>query len=85
MAKTISHEILSETVAITECEDGWWLYDKTRGMNLAMRAESRDAAFMAAITYYQRRLIEVETAYRTLRRKVDCFVGQFVDDYEGDD
>ena len=85
MAKTISHEILSETVAITECTDGWWLYDKTRGMNLAMRAESRDAAFLAAITYYQRRLIEVETSYRTLRRKVDCFVGQFVDDYEGDD
>ena len=85
MAKTISHEILSENVAITECTDGWWLYDKTRGMNLAMRAESRDAAFMAAITYYQRRLIEVEAGYSTLQRKVDCFVGQFVDDYEGDD
>ena len=85
MAKTISHEILSESVAITECTDGWWLYDKTRGMNLAMAAESRDAAFMAAITYYQRRLIEVESRYRTLRRKVDGFVGQFVDDYEGDD
>jgi hypothetical protein len=54
MAKTISHEILSETVAITECTDGLWLYDKTRGMNLAMRAKSRDAAFLEAITYYQR-------------------------------
>lgn len=85
MAKTISHEILSETVAITECTDGWWLYDKTRGMNLAMRAKSRDAAFLEAITYYQRRLIEVETSYRTLQRKVDCFVGQFVEDYEGED
>ena len=84
MAKTISHEILSENVAITECADGWWLYDKTRGMNLAMRAESRDSAFMAAITYYQRRLIEVEAGYSTLKSKVDCFVGQFVDDYEGD-
>ena len=85
MAKTISHEVLSESVAITECKDGWWLYDKTRGMNLSMQAESRDAAFLAAITYYQRRLIEVETSYRTLQRKVACFVGQFVDDYEGDD
>ena len=85
MAKTISHEILSETVAITECTDGWWLYDKTRGMNLAMRAKSRDAAFMAAITYYQRRLIDVEAGYSTLQRKVDRFVGQFVDGYEGDD
>ena len=85
MAKTISHEILSETVAITECPDGWWLYDKTRGMNLAMRAKSRDAAFMQAIGYYQRRLIEVENGYSTLQRKVDCFIGQFVDDYEGED
>ena len=85
MAKTISHEILSESVAITECADGWWLYDKTRGVNLAMRAKSRDAALMQAIGYYQRRMSEVETRYRTLQRKVDCFVGQFVDDYEGDD
>lgn len=84
MAKTISHEILSETVAITERTDGWWLYDKTRGMNLAMRAESRDAAFMEAITYYQRRLLEVETSYRTLQRKVDCFVGQFVKEPDGE-
>lgn len=84
MAKTISHEKLSDSVAITECSDGWWLYDETRGINLAMRAKSRDAAFMAAITYYQRRLIEVETRYRTLQSKVDCFVGQFVEDYEGD-
>ena len=84
MAKTISHEILSETVAITECTDGWWLFDKTRGMNLAMRAKSRDAAFMEAITYYQRRLLEVETSYRTLQRKVDCFVGQFVKEPDGE-
>lgn len=85
MAKTISHEVLSETVAITECTDGWWLYDETQGMNLAMRAESRDAAFMKAITYYQRRLLEVETSHRTLQRKVDAFVSQFVEDFEGED
>lgn len=85
MAKTISHEKLSDSVAITECSDGWWLYDETRGMNLAMRAKSRDAALIDAITYYQWRLAELETEHRTLRRKVDCFVGQFVDDYEGDD
>ncbi len=84
MAKTISHEILSESVAITGCTDGWWLYDKTRGMNLAMRAESRDAAFMKAIGYYQRRLSEVETAHRCLSGRVDAFVSQFVQDQDGE-
>ncbi len=84
MAKTISHEILSETVAVIECTDGWWLYDKTQGMNLAMQAESRDAAFMKAIAYYQRRLSEVETAHRCLAGRVDAFVSQFVEEQDGE-
>ena len=84
MAKAISHEILSGSVAITECADGWWLYDKTQGMNLAMRAESRDQALMQAIGYYQRRLSEVETAHRCLSGRVDAFVRQFVEEQDGE-
>ena len=85
MAKTISHEKLSGSVAITECTDGWWLYDETRGMNLAMRAKSRDAALMEAITYYQWRLAEIETAHRCLSGRVDAFVSQFAQDQDGGD
>ena len=60
MGKTISFDKLSETITLTEQTDGWWLYDYTRGMNLGMREESKDKALIKAITYYQRRLSEVE-------------------------
>lgn len=84
MAKTISHEKLSDSVAITECSDGWWLYDETRGMNLAIRAKGRDAALIDAITYYQRRLAELETEHRCLSGRVDAFVSLFVQDKDGE-
>lgn len=59
---------------------GFWLWDETRGMNLAMRAETERDAFIDALEYYQNRLIEVEAAYKTLRERVDAFVGQFSED-----
>ena len=82
MGKTISHVKLSDTLAITLCTDGHWLYDKTRGMNLSMRAKTAEDAFVEALTYYQKRLSEYEKAYSCLKSRVDEFVDQFVgDDY----
>lgn len=77
---------LSETLTLCEHQDpkngafGFWLYDSTRGMNLAMRAKSSTEAFVEAIEYYQRRLTEVEQGYHELRTKVDAFLEQFADD-----
>lgn len=81
-AKYISTTKLSETLNITECKDGFWLYDKTRGMNLAMRAKTRDEAFTDALEYYQERLKEVERKYNLLKSKVDSFVEEFVESEE---
>ncbi len=75
--RAISCVELSDTLTISECHDGFWLYDKTRGMNLSMRAKTRDAAFVDALTYYQNRLKEVESSYECLQAKVDAFVDQF--------
>lgn len=83
MGKTLNVVKLSQTLSLAECTDGFWLYDDTRGMNLSMKAKTEQAAFVEAIEYYQRRLKEVETNYKSLRAKVDHFVGQFADD-EGD-
>lgn len=77
MTKTLSQETLSGTLTLTHCVDGFWLYDATRGMNLAIRAKTRDGAFLEALSYYQRRLSEVENAHKELRAQVDAFVGQF--------
>lgn len=77
MAKTLNHKVLSDTLSITECTDGFWLYDETRGMNLAMKAKTSEEAFLDALDYYQNRLKEVESNYSSLKAKVDHFVGQF--------
>lgn len=74
------HVVKTETFTITHCRDGYWLYDKTRGMNLSMRAESVEAAFTEALLYFQRRLQTVEEQHRSLESKVSAFVGQFVDE-----
>lgn len=79
MSKVINHCQLTETIGLTECVDGIWLYDKTRGMNLSMRAGSPQDAFVEALGYYQRRLAQVEADYRDMKRKVGAFVEQFIE------
>ncbi len=83
MATTIAHYNLTPTIALTECSDGWWLYDKTRGMNLAMKAKTEREAFVSALTYYQNRLHLVEKQHSDLRFRVDSFIEQFEDDCDG--
>lgn len=80
MSNVISRTVLSSTLGLTECKDGYWLYDKTRGMNLSMRAKTPQDAFVEALHYYQERLREVETNHAALRTKVIAFVGDFVED-----
>lgn len=82
MSKVIKYNVLSKSLSISECTDGFWMYDETRGMNLAMRAKTAEAAYIQALEYYQERLKEVEEDYKSLKAKVDHFVGQFVDDDE---
>lgn len=74
MSKTIKLEQLTETISIAECNDGFWLYDSTRGMNLSMRARTRNVAFIEALEYYQERLTKVESNYQEMKGKVDKFV-----------
>ncbi|OTE92244.1 hypothetical protein B1K96_15385 [Escherichia coli] len=80
MSKVIKYNVLSKSLSISECTDGFWLYDESRGMNLAMREKTAEAAYLQALEYYQKRLKEVENDYNNLKAKVDHFVGQFVDD-----
>lgn len=80
MSKTIKSTKLTATLTLSECNDGFWLWDETRGMNLSMRAKTPQDAFLECITYYQRRLAKVEGEHRELSAKVDAFVSQFVED-----
>lgn len=69
----------NETITLSECPDGFWLYDYTRGMNLAMRAKTVQDAFVEALLYYQKRLKHVENELKELKTLVDNFVGNFID------
>lgn len=71
------NETLSLSKGInTRAHEGFWLYDATREMNLAMKAPSERQAFVDALMYYQSRLTEIEKEYKSLRGLVDNFVEQ---------
>jgi len=82
MSKIINHVQLTETLALIERRDGFWLYDETRGMNLSMRAKTPQDAFVKALGYYQRRLKTVEARLYELEEKVNAFVEQFTEPEE---
>ena len=77
---------LSDTLILCEYESGgskgYWLWDDTRGGNLAMRAKSERQAFVETLHYYQERLKDIEQRYSDLKDKVDTFVSQFDEDDE---
>jgi len=70
----------NDTLSLTECKDGFWLYDTIRGMNISMRAKTEQEAFIKALEYYQKRLKVVEKDYKVLNDKVSLFVSTVVDD-----
>ncbi len=73
--KLSPHLTLSECHPDSECRTvNWWLYDTRAGMNLAMRAKTRDAAFLEVVEYWAKRANEYEKAYVDLKGRVDAFV-----------
>ncbi len=79
MGKFIRNVFKIDTFSLTECTDGYWLYDSVVGMNLAMRAKTEQDAYIEALLYYQRKLVEVKTDYKNLNDKVQTFVSQFIE------
>jgi hypothetical protein len=67
----------TQTLTLTKCRDGYWLFDTTRGMNLGIRADSEQIAFIQALEYYQKRLTGLEAAHKCLNDRVEEFVEQF--------
>ena len=67
---------VSDNLSLTQCNDGWWLYDYTRGMILSMRANRAQDFFVDSLVFYQRRLTEVESDLISLKTNVEAFVNQ---------
>mgnify|MGYP003661339303 CR=1 FL=1 len=73
---------LTETLLMSECHDGFWLYDSTRGMNLAMRAKSESEAFVEALTYYQKRVGDMSYKYKQLEDAATVFVESLGEEFK---
>lgn len=78
MSKVLNTVTLAKTLQISECTNGFWLYDETLGMNLSMGAKTERDALVEALEYYQNRLTKQEKALNNLRAKVEAFVTLFV-------
>lgn len=75
--KLTEHMVLSECHPDMDCRSvSWWIYDKRAGMNIGMRAETRDAAFVEAIQYWAKRAMRAEASYDGITRKVNSFLEQ---------
>lgn len=74
MPRLIEVKLRTPTLTLSQLTDGWWLWDATRQMNLSMHAPSPEEAFIETISYYQRRLTQVEEELKTLKLKVEAFV-----------
>ena len=80
--KAIRSIKLTDTLTNSVCKDGYWLYDKTRGMNLAMRVKTEQDAYVKAITYYQKRCVEIEQKKKKLYDSVNNFIESLSDNDE---
>ncbi len=80
--KVIKHIKLTDTLTISECKDGYWLYDKTRGINLSMRAKTEKDDYGDAITYYKKRCAEIEQKKKKLYDSVNNFIESISDNNE---
>lgn len=71
----------NENLTLTHNDkEGFWLYDKSRGMNITMKAKTEQEAFIKALTYYEKRLTEVETELESITNKVSNFINEFSND-----
>jgi hypothetical protein len=64
----------TETIELCMVLEKYWLWDFTQEVNLSMRSETKEAAFVEALEYYQKRLKRVESEYHELQSKVDRFM-----------
>lgn len=77
MSKANKHVFKNENFQLTECADGYWLYDFVLGFNLSMRAKTEQEAFIEALTRYQNKVKKLTAEYKDLDEKVQKFVEQF--------
>ena len=76
----LKHTVIfkNENLTLTHNEiEGFWIYDKSQGMNIALSAKTEQEAFVMALYYYQKRLTKLESEFKILQNKVYNFLNDF--------
>lgn len=84
MAKFIKKIFKNDNFSLSECNDGFYLYDYIAKMNIVMRAKNEQEAYMQALLYYQKKLSILKSNHEDLQGKVQTFISQFVDENENE-
>ena len=82
MGKAIRNVFKTDTLTLTECTDGYYLWDKVAGFNIAIHAKSEQQALIDGLDYYQRYHSKLQKDYKELDNKVQNFLSQFDRDDE---
>ncbi len=79
MGKAIRNIFKTDTLILTECTDGYYLFDKVAGFNIAIHAKTEQQALINGLNYYQRFHSQLKKDYEELNNKVENFLSQFSD------
>lgn len=67
----------TDTLVLTECTDGYYLWDKVAGFNIAIHAKTEQEALIDGLKYYQTYHSKLKKDYKELNDKVESFLCQF--------
>lgn len=80
MGKLVRNTVKTDTLTLTECTDGYYLWDNIAGFNIAVHAKDEQQAFIEGLEYYQRYHTKLQKEYKELNNKVNSFLCQFSED-----
>lgn len=80
MAKFIKHVFKTNCFSLSECTDGYWMYDYIEGLNISMRAKTEQEACYEALVWYQKKYLKLKAKHKLLEDKVKNFMSQFEDE-----
>ena len=76
MNKKNTHEKLNDNLTLSIMSSGYWIFDKRKGINVAMRAKTERDAFLEALEYYSRYLIDSQKKFKEVTQAVDTFLNK---------
>ena len=77
MGKVIRNVFKTDALTLTECTDGYYLWDKVAGFNISIHAKTEQQALIDGLEYYQRYHSKLKKESKELNDKVESFLCQF--------